>query len=96
LGNYRIRAGGQQGGLERGFSVNLPADTTRLDRVSKDDLADLLGKGTFQLARNREEIVRSVNVGRVGQELFAYLITLVAMFLACEQLLANRFYQGTP
>jgi hypothetical protein len=96
LGSYRIRAGGEQGGFQRGFSVNLPAERLRLDRIGRNDLADSLGNNTFQLARNREEIVRSVSIGRVGQELFPYLITLVAMLLACEHVFANRFYRNSP
>ena len=29
----------------------------------------------------------------MGQELFPYLIVLLVLILACEQVLANRFYQ---
>ena len=43
--------------------------------------------------RNRDEIDRSVSAGRVGQELFPYLIVLLVLVLAGEQVLANRFYQ---
>ena len=47
----------------------------------------------FRLAHNREEIDRSVSAGRVGQELFPYLILLLVLVLAGEQVLSNRFYQ---
>ena len=33
LGNYRVRAGGEQERLDRGFSVNLPPEMSRLERV---------------------------------------------------------------
>ena len=34
-----------------------------------------------------------MNAGRVGQELYPYLIVLVVVILAFEQVLSNRFYQ---
>ncbi len=92
-GNYHLQAGGGEQGVDSGFSVNLPASVSQLDRATVEDLKAILGPTDFRLARNREEIDRSVSVGRVGRELFPYLIVLVALLLACEQVLSNRFYQ---
>ena len=36
---------------------------------------------------------RSVSAGRVGQELFPFLMVMLVLALALEQSLANRFYQ---
>ncbi len=47
----------------------------------------------FRVARSRDEIVRDVNFGRVGRELYPLLIVLLVLALAGEQLLANRFYR---
>ncbi len=95
-GNYRARAGGAGGRVDRGFSINLPPAATQLARVTETELTELLGEGNFHIARNRSEIDRNVNVGRVGQELFPYLIGLVAMAMACEHWLSNRFYREKP
>ena len=92
-GNYRIQAGGGEHGVDLGFSVNLPADTSQLNRIDSDDLKAVFGDTPFRLARNRDEIDRSVSAGRVGQELFPYLIVLLVIILGCEQVLSNRFYQ---
>jgi len=92
-GNYRARAGGESGGFDRGFSVNLPPEATDLHRVSAEELSGIFGKGNFRIARTREQIDRSVNIGRVGQELFPYLIGLVAVVLGLEHLVSNRFYR---
>jgi hypothetical protein len=92
-GNYRVRAGGAEQGVDLGFSVNLPAEVSQLDRVSEQDLKAIFGDTPFRLARGREEIDRSVSAGRVGQELYPYLIVLLAIILGCEQALSNRFYQ---
>jgi aerotolerance regulator-like protein len=92
-GNYQIQAGGSEGGVHRGFSANIPAAATELERTKPDALNALLGAGRFRLAHNREEIDRSVSVGRVGRELYPLLIFLVALVLGFEHLLANRFYR---
>jgi len=92
-GNYRLQAGGAAEGSDLGFSVNLPPDVSRLEQVSPEQLKTVFGETPFRLAHNRDEIDRSVSAGRVGQELFPYLIVLLAVILACEQVVSNRFYQ---
>jgi len=92
-GNYRVRAGGTAAGADYGFSVNLAARQTRLERLSPEELAERLGPIHFQLARNRGQIERNVSMARVGRELFPLLIFLAALALAIEHLLANRFYR---
>ena len=91
-GNYRVQAGGRESGVDRGFSVNLAAQQTELTRLGDDELAELFGSVTYRIARNRNEIERDVSMARVGRELFPMLILIVALLLAAEHLLANRFY----
>ena len=92
-GNYQVESGGTDSGVRRGFSTNIPAAATSLTRIKSDELTALLGAGRFKLAHGREEIDRSVSVGRVGRELYPLLIFLVALVLAGESLLSNRFYK---
>ena len=92
-GNYRVRAGGTSGGVDRGFSVNLAAEQTDLERITDQELAEIFGPLPCQVARSREQIDRDISEGRVGRELFALLILLVAGVLAVEHVLANRFYR---
>ncbi len=94
LGNYRVRAGGQEGRLDRGFTVNLPAETTRLDRIAADEIIKALGDKRTRVARTRQDIEVRVGLARMGRELFPWLILAVASILAAEQLLANRFYRA--
>jgi hypothetical protein len=91
-GNYALRAGGEEAGVRRGFSVNLAAFESRLDRIDDEQLKEIFGDVEFHLARDKSQIERQVSRGRVGQELFPWLIFLVAIILGLEQLLANRFY----
>ncbi len=92
-GNYQLRAGGTDGGVQRGFSANVAATTTQLDRATPADLDQILGEKKYRLARNRDEITRDVSLGRIGMELYPLLILLVALVLGVEHLLANRFYR---
>lgn len=99
VGNYRVQAGGTAEGVDRGFSVNLAAEQTRLDRIPDAELAAWFGPLPFRLARNKEQIELDVSTGRVGRELFPLLILTAALVMALEQAVANRFYgherQGT-
>jgi hypothetical protein len=92
LGNYRVRAGGKQERLDRGFSVNLPVELSRLERVEGKELVKNLGDERARIARSQDDIEVRVGQGRLGRELFPALILFVALAMAAEQLLANRFY----
>ena len=91
-GHYTLTAGGEQG-TRRGFSVNLTADSTQLARASEEELKALFGESHYLIDRGRENLVREIGEARVGQELFPYLIVLVALILASEHVLANQFYR---
>jgi hypothetical protein len=90
-GNYTVQAGGDIGGITKGFSVNLPPPATDFSRLSDDALAAVLGPG-HRLAKSAEQIVRDVNRERVGSELFPWVIVLVALAMAADWIVANRFY----
>ncbi len=92
VGNYRLQAGGA-GGVDLGFSVNYAPDQTRLDRLTDAELTGVFGTVKYRLAHTREQIDRDISMGRVGRELFPALILLVAVALALEMLVANRFYR---
>ncbi len=94
LGNYRVRAGGAAEGVDRGFSVNLPAEQTRLERLPEKELAEVFGAVPYRIARNRGQIELDLSTGRVGPaELFPWLIVAAALVLGVEHVLANRFYR---
>ena len=92
VGNYRAMAGGDEQGVDLGFSVNLPPQVSQLDRLTSEEVKALFDPTPFRLARSRQEIDRNVNVARVGVELYPYLMLALALVLAAEQGLGNRFY----
>ncbi len=92
-GNYRVQAGGLAAGVDCGFSANLTPAQTQLDRIDEKQLIELFGPFKPHLAHSRDQIDRSVSMARVGLELYAPLIFLVALALAAEYVVANRFYK---
>jgi hypothetical protein len=92
-GHYRIK-GGEANDSRRGCSVNLPDSQTQLTRLTEEELATQLGEATFRMARNREEVDREIGEARMGREFFPWLMLAVALALAMEHLVANRFYAG--
>ena len=92
-GNYRVRAGGAEGGVDRGFSVNTAAEQTKLQRIAEPDLAKLLDPLHYRIAQGRDQIELNVTTGRVGRELFPFFILAAAVLLAMEHMVANRFYR---
>jgi hypothetical protein len=90
-GAYRLR-GQKEGPQVRGFAVNLPGDTSDLTRLSKERLSEVLGEGRYKIARGKEEIDRAVGIDRIGSEFYPLLVTLLALVLGLEHVLANRFY----
>ena len=90
-GNYLLRSGGEIGGLSKGFSVNLDAAATDIIRLDDEALRGVLGAG-HRLARDEADLVRDVNLDRVGAELFGWIILLAAVVMAGDWVLANRFY----
>ena len=94
LGNYRLQAGGRQAVLDRGFSVNAASEISEVQRISFAEIEQALGKDRVQLARTTDEIEIRVGLGRLGRELFPWLIGAVILVLAAEHLLANRFYRS--
>ena len=91
-GAYRLR-GQKDGPVVRGFAVNLAGETSDLTRLPTKELDELLGKGRYQLARSQDEIDRAVGNDRVGSEFYPLLVSLVALVLGLEHVLANRFYK---
>jgi hypothetical protein len=93
-GAYRLR--GQKGGpLVRGFAVNLTSDSSDLTRLPPERLDEILGAGRYKIARSQDEIDRAVGIDRIGSEFYPLLVTLLAMVLGMEHVLANWFYRRT-
>jgi hypothetical protein len=96
-GNYVVRAGGEAAGFIKGFSANLDAAATDTARLDDGLLRAVLGPAA-RVAHTEQELVRDVNLERVGAELSGWLLLLAAAVIAADWVVANRFYapRGEP
>jgi hypothetical protein len=78
-----------------GFSLNIPPEEGVLTRVPVEPLEELLGSGSV-LTVERGRTLRDLFQGRWHSsvvELFPWLMILVLLALAVENLFANKFYR---
>ncbi len=93
-GVYRLRNANQMT-RQRGFSVNLPAAATNLDRITSDRLDEILGAGNYRIARDRDGVNREVGEARRGRDFFPWLLALFVVLLGAESVMSNRFYANS-
>ncbi len=95
LGNWSVKGTGNEGSVDvLGFSVNPPVSETQFVPLETSDLNRLFpGKDRYTLADDPETLNRAVTVGRVGRELFPWIMLAVMMVVTVESLLANKFYR---
>ena len=92
LGQYRLFPRNADIRFERGFSVNAVASESNLSRLGASDLDALFGAGRYEAARDIDSLTRQVRQGRVGREIFPWVLALmIGMFIA-EHFVANFFY----
>lgn len=90
IGNYRLEL--KEKGFERGFSVNLSAEQTDLERIETSTIAAFFGGREIPVARSTDELKRNVTFTHYGQELFPWLMIIIVIVTGVEHVLANRFY----
>jgi len=90
-GNYRVQAGGERDGFRGGFSANLDPSGTDLTRLDDKGRETVLGP-QVRVARTADEVVREVNLERVGAELYGWIILVAAAVMIGDWILANRFH----
>ncbi|MBA4188310.1 MAG: hypothetical protein C0467_09920 [Planctomycetaceae bacterium] len=90
-GNFKLSVEPQ---WRDGFSLNVPAEESTLDKVPVDGIEDLTGKDTVVPVGKDVKLADILKV-IVDQpiDLFPWLLIAVLMLLALEGLVANRFYR---
>ncbi|MDR2439062.1 MAG: BatA domain-containing protein [Planctomycetaceae bacterium] len=92
-GNYRIRSGGSQESLDTGFSVNHPAGSTQLQKINKEKLNQIFGENNYRFAKTPQEVELGIARRRIGQELYAIIMLVLAFLFTGEYVFSNRFFQ---
>jgi hypothetical protein len=77
-----------------GFSLNVPAEESTLEKVPVEVIEDLAGKDSVvPLDKNRDLREAIAGGGKHPIDLFPWLLIAVLFLLALEGLIANRFYR---
>ena len=95
LGHYQVApANGPKTDWLAAFSVNPISGESDLRRLKEADLDDLLGPKRYGVARDPQTLTRSVNTGRLGQEVYGLLMAGLLVVFAWEQATATWFYRA--
>jgi hypothetical protein len=94
-GNYQILSTTTQPpSVVTGFSVRPLAAESDLTRLTSDDLDAMFGERRYSLARDPQQLARSVNAGRLGQEVYGVVLALLMALFFGEQITATWFYRA--
>ena len=96
-GNYALA--GPNPDWREGFSLNVPADESTLDKVPAEGIEDVTGAGSvIPVGRdlNLKDALEGTDTLKTPVELFPWLLIAVLLLLAAEGLVANRFYRRRP
>ena len=97
LGNYTVSSGGSDGTsrLQTGFSVNAPAQTWDLTRITPEQAQAVCGN-RLRITNDRTTLEFGMSQSRTGRELFPLIMLLVLGVFVAEYFVSNRFYQSEP
>jgi Aerotolerance regulator N-terminal len=79
-----------------GFSVNVPGGESKFEPLEKQDLDTIFGKDNYKLAEDVQTLEKIVTIGRLGHEIFPWLMFLILIVVTLENFLANTFYKQAP
>jgi hypothetical protein len=91
VGHYDLAAVGEKDSIA-GFSVNVSPAESDFGRLTPEQMEELFGKGTYQVARSLDELKSAVNISDLGKEVFPLVLLLAIIAFCCEHFVANWFY----
>ncbi|MFN7732492.1 MAG: BatA domain-containing protein [Pirellula sp.] len=91
-GHYRLKGLRARGPVARGFSVNIDRREMSMQRVDLQRLDQILGKDTYLVAKDKEEVQSSIGEGRYGRDMAPFLLVILVMMFMAEQTMSSRFY----
>ncbi|HEY0982424.1 BatA domain-containing protein [Schlesneria sp.] len=93
IGSYQVDSAAGQPDFHSGFSIRLPTSESDLRRLETNDLDSMLGQGRYAVSRDPLSLVRTVATGRMGQEMYSFVVGLLVAVFALEQFTATYFYR---
>jgi hypothetical protein len=84
----------EDGKWSDGYSINAPVEESNLERLPPEAIGELFGPEALTPADKKRDLADILS-GRFTQpiELFPFLMILLLLVLAGENLLANKFYR---
>ncbi len=94
-GQWSVEGQAGDGAKSRlGFSVNVAPAESLVVALKPNDLDGLFGgKDNYKLADSAEGLREAIARGRVGFEIFPWLMALILILVTAESLLANKFHR---
>ena len=94
-GQWRVEGKGPGGSEKKlGFSVNVSPTETQVVALKPGDLDSLFGgKDHYQVAEDAASLEKAKARGRIGYDMFPWLMFLILMLVTAENLLANKFHK---
>jgi hypothetical protein len=93
-GNYKVTG---KDATVAAFSLNVPPEESRLDRVPPEQIEALLGEGSLMGTDLKTSLSDALqNHWSQPIELLPLLMIVILLVLAVENLLANKFYRQEP
>lgn len=93
-GNYQLLGNDTNATMLAAFSYNVAADQSDLTRLTTEQLDDVFGKDRYRIATDTESLDRMVHTGRIGKEVFKYVLFCMIVIFVGEHFVANRFYEA--
>jgi Aerotolerance regulator N-terminal len=97
-GQWKVEGKGPDGSQRKmGFSINVSPLETQVVALKPNDLDGLFGgKENYQIADDAAALEKAKTIGRIGYDLFPWLMLLILAIVTAENLLANKFHRTTP
>lgn len=95
VGHYAVVPAENEAKFDLAFSVNPPSGESDFTRITEAELDERLGKDRYGIARDMDALESKVLAGRIGQEVFPWLVLFLIAVFCTEHLVANWFYGDT-
>jgi len=94
IGHYEVVAATEDVQFVSGFSANPPPGESDFTRMTSAELDDRFGADRYQIARSIDELERQVEHGRIGREMFPFVVVFLIAVFCLEHVTANYFYEA--
>lgn len=92
-GQYELASADDSTKLVAAFSLNLSGNESDLTKFTTDELDLLFGEQRYSLSRTLDDLVRSVQAGRLGKEVYGLVLAILVAVFVMEQIVGAWFYR---